>query len=357
MSERFKIYKEVLTTLKKFLNQQKQGHIVTLAMMISGIVMGKKAQLSAIGSELPLKQKDSSIVERMRRFVKNDTIEVATYYMPFASLLLESLPKAPLVLAMDGSQVGRGCMTLMLGVIYKKRTLPLCWIVYKGKKGHTTAERHIELLELARPLIPEDAEVILLGDGEYDNVEMLEWIEEKTNWKFVVRTAKNITICTDDKKMPLEQLDVSKGGQKSVSEIGFTSEGYGSLLAIAWWGEEYEEPIYLISNLPEAVQACMYYKKRYRIETLFSDQKSRGFHIHKSHLSEPKRISRLLLATCLTYTWMIYLGQEVIAQNKRALIDRTSRRDKSLFRLGMDWFKYLFKHGRRIRVCFNIALT
>ena len=120
--------------------------------------------------------------------------------MPFASLLLESLPKDPLVLAMDGSQVGRGCMTLMLGVIYKKRTLPLCWIVYKGKKGHTTAERHIELLELAKPLIPEDAEVILLGDGEYDNVEMLEWIEEKTNWKFVVRTAKNITICTVDKK-------------------------------------------------------------------------------------------------------------------------------------------------------------
>ncbi len=357
MSERFKIYKEVLTTLKKFLKQQTQGHVVTLAMMIAGIVIGKKAQLSAMGSELPLKQKDSSIVERMRRFVKNDNIELATYYMPFASLILESLSKAPLVLAMDGSQVGRGCMALMLGVVYKKRTIPICWIIYKGKKGHTTAKRHIELLDLARPLIPEDAEVILLGDGEYDNVEMLKWIEEKTNWKFVVRTAKNITICIADQKKQIEQLDVSKGEEKSVLGIGFTSEGYGSLLAIAWWGKDYEEPIYLISNLPDAGQACTYYKKRYRIETLFSDQKSRGFHIHKSHLSEPQRICRLLLATCLAYIWMIYLGEEVIAQNKQALIDRTNRSDKSLFRLGMDWFKYLSKHGRRIRVCFNVALT
>ena len=356
MSERLKIYKEILTTLKKILKQEKQGHVVTLAMMIAGIVIGKKAQLNAMGSELPLKQKDSSIVERMRRFVKNDNIDITAYYMPFASLILEALSNVPLVLAMDGSQVGRGCMVLMLGVIYKKRAIPICWIVYKGKKGHTTAKRHIELLELARPLIPEDTEVILLGDGEYDNVEMLKWIEENTNWKFVVRTAKNITICIADQKKQIEHLDVNKGEKKSVSGIGFTSEGYGRLLAIAWWDKDYEEPIYLITNLPEVSQACMYYKKRYRIETLFSDKKSRGFHIHKSHLSEPQRICRLLIATCLSYTWMLYLGEEVIAKNKRALIDRTNRCDKSLFRLGMDWFKYLFKHGRKIRVCFNVAL-
>lgn len=31
------------------------------------------------------------------------------------------------------------------------------------------------------------------------------------------------------------------------------------------------------------------YAKRFRIETFFSDQKSRGFHLHKSHLSDPVR--------------------------------------------------------------------
>ncbi len=37
------------------------------------------------------------------------------------------------------------------------------------------------------------------------------------------------------------------------------------------------------------------------IETLFSDQKSYGFHLHLSHLSDPTRLSRLLIAACLAY--------------------------------------------------------
>jgi len=36
---------------------------------------------------------------------------------------------------------------LMVGVLYKKRALPIAWVVYKGKKGHTTAERHIQAAE------------------------------------------------------------------------------------------------------------------------------------------------------------------------------------------------------------------
>ena len=39
--------------------------------------------------------------------------------------------------------------------------------------------------------------------------------------------------------------------------------------------------------------ACRWYAKRFRIETFFSDQKSRGFHIHKSHMSDVQRLSRL----------------------------------------------------------------
>ena len=79
--------------------------------------------------------------------VGNSLIEVTSYYMPFAAAIVASLAHLPLVLVMDGSQVGRGCMTLMVGVIYKQRALPLVWIVYKGKKGHTTATRRFRGIE------------------------------------------------------------------------------------------------------------------------------------------------------------------------------------------------------------------
>ena len=93
---------------------------------------------------------------------------------------------------MDGSQVGRGCMVLMVGVVYKKRTLPIAWLVYEGQKGHTTAERHIEVLEKVKALLPKDAKVLLLGDAEYDTTEMLIWLQEKTKWNYVLRTSPQI---------------------------------------------------------------------------------------------------------------------------------------------------------------------
>jgi hypothetical protein len=42
------------------------------------------------------------------------------------------------------------------------------------------------------------------------------------------------------------------------------------------------------------------------IETFFADQKSRGFHLHKSHIADPQRLSRLCIAACLAYIWIVY---------------------------------------------------
>ena len=50
------------------------------------------------------------------------------------------------------------------------------------------------------------------------------------------------------------------------------------------------------------------------------------------------------MAACLAYFWMISQGLQVIASNSTALIDRTERIDKSLFRLGLDWIKSALKH-------------
>ena len=51
----------------------------------------------------------------------------------------------------------------------------------------------------------------------------------------------------------------------------------------------------------------------------------------------------MLIAACLAYIWMIMQGVRVIAEGKLSLIDHTDRRDKSLFRLGLDWLKYALK--------------
>jgi len=89
------------------------------------------------------------------------------FFVPYAQALMESLPPEPLVLVMDGSQVGRGCMALMVSVLYQKRALPLCWRVVQAKKGHFPQEQHRQLLAQAKALVPSGREVVFLGDGEF----------------------------------------------------------------------------------------------------------------------------------------------------------------------------------------------
>ncbi len=351
MTDRWKVYIKVLRKLKTIMKNQKQGHVSTLAMMITGIVMSRKAQLAVMSGEVPVPIKEKSVEMRMRRWVKNERIDVEVTYMPFARQILEALASEPLVLVMDGSAVGRGCMVLMVGVVYRKRALPLAWVVYKGKKGHTTAARHIEVLEKVLPLIPEGAEVILLGDAEYDTTEMLSWVMENTDWHFVMRTSPHIQIQEGETWHEISSLAPSEPDRiVTASQVAFTQAAALPLNVVAWWGSGYDAPIFLVTDLDDGNRAFQFYKRRFRIETFFSDQKSRGFHIHKSHLSDPARLSRLLIAACLTYIWMICFGLFVIAQGKTKLIDRTDRIDKSLFRLGLDWFRYVLKRGLPFQV-------
>ena len=353
MTDRVKVYAKVLRTLKMQLRMFHQGHLVTLAMMITGIVMSRKAQLSVMSGEVPANAKDSSIEMRMRRWVKHEGIDVEVTYMPFARHIIAGLADEPLVLAMDGSQVGRGCMVLMVGVVYRSRLLPLAWVVYKGKKGHTTAIRHIEVLKKVLPLIPEDAEVVLLGDAEYDTTEMLSWVKTETTWHFVMRTAPNLQVQQGVEWHKIGSFDVTHGRLRMIHSIAFTKEAALPANLVVWWGSEYENPIFLVSNLPNASLAAWFYRRRFRIETFFSDQKSRGFHIQKSHLSDPARLSRLLLAACLAYIWMICLGLLTLTTGDHKLIDRTDRVDKSFFRLGLDWLKYCLKKDKPILVFFR----
>jgi len=91
-----------------------------------------------------------------------------------------------------------------------------------------------------------------------------------------------------------------------LKEVYVTREVYGPLMVRCCWAKGYHEPLYLVSNLATAEEACRVYHKRFRIETFFSDQQSRGFHIHQSPISDPQRLSRLFIAACLAYIWIVY---------------------------------------------------
>jgi hypothetical protein len=114
-----------------------------------------------------------------------------------------------------------------------------------------------------------------------------------------------------------------------------TAAQYGPIGLLAVWEPPSEQPLSLVTNLSDLAAAVAHYRKRAHIETFCSDQKRRGFHLHKSHVSDPARLSRLLIAACLAYLWLVHLGVSALQQHRLRQIHRPDRCDLSLFRLGL----------------------
>jgi hypothetical protein len=205
---------------------------------------------------------------------------------------------------MDGSGVGRGCCALMMHVISQGRALPLAWRVRQCPKGHCPEDLHIALVALVLELIPEGTKVVFLGDGEFDGIKRQETMHE-AGWWYACRTSKGNTATWDDETFHVDELGacLKPGRLIERKEVALTREAYGPVMLLCCWAQGHAEPWSVVRNRSSAEDAIDYEKKRFRIETFFSDQKSRGFNIHTSHLTDPQRLSRLFIASCLAYIW------------------------------------------------------
>src|SRR5689334_25129633 len=92
-------------------------------------------------------------------------------------------------------------------VVYRSRAIPVLWSVVKGKKGHLPEEVHCALIRRLQELIPPDATVTLLGDGEFDGAELQATMRAR-KWAYVCRTASNILISTADRVFTVGDLPV-----------------------------------------------------------------------------------------------------------------------------------------------------
>jgi hypothetical protein len=357
MSDNLTRYFAIQKALKQLRPTEPKGnvarHLNTLAMRISGIIGSQKCHLPAIARKLPPGSKPQSRIRKMERWLANATIDHDTYYLPYVEALLASLPEGPLVSIIDGSEVGRNCVLLSINVVYKGRALPLCWRVVKGKKGHLPEATPIELVKKFAPLLPKERPIIFLGDGEFDGVQLLQTLQE-LGWNDVCRTAKNVVLTEEEPRFTPPDLLLEPGVRIELPEVGFPAAAYGPVLVCIVWEARWKEPLILVSN-PELMEEAYYwYPRRFRIETFFSDQKSRGFYLGHSPMGDTEHLNRLLIATCLAYLWMVCLGSWVVQTGQLALIHRRDRCDWSLFHIGMAWIEYCLNEERPLWTHFAI---
>lgn len=357
MNSNRRTYRCIISSLKQIYPRRLTGRqlqrLNILAAMITGIVRSQSSHLEKIARKIPTKTQIESRIKSCTRFNQNDNVDAETFFIPFIQPLIASLAASGVItLAMDGSVTGNKCMTLLVSIIYRKRAIPITWLTIKGSKGHLSESIHLDLFERARCLFPADCNIVFLGDGEFDGQQLQQAIID-AGWEYVCRTARNRIIVDGEDKFSLSEINISQGECIDIQNVGFTHAAYPVGMVIVWWCKGYDKPIYLVSNMGCVREACHWYRRRFCIETFFSDQKSRGFNLQRSHLSDPKRIERFMIATCLAYIWIIYLGVKV-RDNRYVMkmIHRVDRCDLSLFQLGIRYLEYLLNQERQIPFSF-----
>lgn len=102
--------------------------------------------------------------------------------------------------------------------------------------------------------------------------------------------------------------------------------------------------------------AVAMYRRRAQIETFFGDQKSRGFQVHRLHISNPEQVGRLLLVLAQAYLWVVYLGTQAPEHLAYKRMLGRSRCDLSLFQLGLCLVAHCLRFALPISKASFVAL-
>jgi len=316
----------------------------TLVYMVSGLLGNSSVRLPEMASGVHKQIKTESRIKQFKRFLLSKFTNYETCYLPFIGSLLEKMSqRGELIFVIDGSTCGRGCMVLMISLVYKKRAIPIIWLTKKAKKGHLPEEMHCQLIKYLMKIVPPICRKVLLGDGEFDGIGLQKLLDEN-GWEYVLRTRKDLLATEDGDIFRLRTVGTGQQEHFFIPDLKISQQGYGPVNLLIWHSKKYKDALYLLSNMSFAQQISSYYKKRFSIETLFSDQKTKGFQLHRSKIDDPKRLANLLIAACLAYVLLLLVALQGQTKNLTWQVHRKDRCDLSLFILGKRLLEYLIDH-------------
>ena len=119
-----------------------------------------------------------------------------------------------------------------------------------------------------------------------------------------------------------------------IEEAYFGKSKYGLVNCVVWHESPHKETIYLVSNVEFVGDIMSFYKKRFSIETIFGDMKSRGFNLQKVRVKNPDMLNNLLIIIALAFLLVFTLG----LNTKHIKLSHIVRKDRvdsySVFQIG-----------------------
>lgn len=219
---------------------------------------------------------------------------------------------------------------LVLSVCVLGCSIPLYWMELDGR-GNSNSEQRKELLGLFIARLGVNRIDYLVADREFIGEAWFQYLVQ-AGVNFVVRIKSNMLLNINDNQIPAGKL-FNKANQGNISQQYIKLDGM-ILLAQATRSSENELVIVVSNNLTEA-NLLNVYAKRWHIECLFANFKSKGFNFEDTHVTAKNRIDNLTKLIVLAFS-ICYLIGLVRASYKPILVKKHGYKQNSFFRYGYD---------------------
>jgi uncharacterized membrane protein len=338
------MFTEALTTLKARLSPHlplSNSRLETMCFLILGMVNARTVNLSHLACEFPTYAKVGSTYRRLQRFFQH--VELGSdWAAPLIVKMIGAGPSWHLCLDRTNWKIGqRHINFLVLALVTRRHRIPLMWSVL-GRAGNSDTAQRITLMQRYLSVFEVSTIKFLLADREFIGVHWLDFLH-KNNIPFVIRVKANQIVTARDGKTQslITLLRTCRGKRNFDACFGGNKTGDATWFSFAGKRIKGGELLIVVSNRP-AHHALTTYKKRWAIENLFGDTKTRGFNIEDTRLTISKKLELLLGLVALAVAWASKTATKLIGIGKMKGKNH-GYFAKSFFRIGFDQIRKLLK--------------
>src|SRR5712692_1197191 len=243
---------------------------------------------------------------------------------------------------------------LLVALAYRGCALPIAWTWVPHKRGHSTMHKQLALLSYVRTWLPEGVKVSLVGDCELGHSRIIQHLRE-WQWDYARRESGHTLVGLYEGQtwLRLDELLPHAGTLQWFGCVQLTACHAQATHLFACWKRGERTPGLLATNLTRPTAIVRLYARRMWIEELFAHLIGQGFDLESSHLRSFLHLSRLTLAVALLAVWLLAFGAALVQQGLHSQVDRSKRRDLSLFRIAWDYLQQRLAWGDPFDVFFR----
>jgi Transposase DDE domain len=318
-----------------------KDRLETLVLLVTAMLSARTVNLSHLAAERPGRVKIASSYRRFQRFFQY--VRLGRDWS--ASLVAEVMGlSGSWYLALDRTQWRIGAHDvnfLVLAAVTRRVRVPLMWTVIRGPGCSDTGGR-IALMRRYLKVFEAGTIRLLLADREFVGRAWIDFLCEN-NIPFAIRLKGDLRITTDDgAELTLEARVHARGrGRVLRGWLGFGRERGRHRVTVAAKRLGPAGFLFVVTNR-EPRLALAAYRRRWAIECLFGDVKTRGLNLEDTRLTQPENLDLLMGVVALAIAWaartaLLSLAGQAPRRGAHGYLV------KSWFRIGFDQVRRLLR--------------